>query len=616
MQTEQQPLLLGGGQHHHHLHHHPLQQHHSSVSAVTVAAAVSVGPGPIVPSSVPGPVRTVSSHSAVGSLGVNNSATSGSSLCVGCGSPIQDQYILRVAPDLEWHASCLKCVECGIFLDENCTCFVRDGKTFCRRDYVRLFGAKCDKCGLGFSRSDFVMRAKSKIYHIECFRCALCQRQLVPGDEFALRDDGNLFCKDDHDQTNNNNNNSSNQNNNNNGGNHHHHGHHHHHHHHHLGSGGGQNSSSLMLLEAKSEHHNQSSNSSSGTVSFLPISNSSVKSHKSSSGRHSRANSNDSHSDSSDTCITTSTRKESGERSRGAGNSKGGMGGVGGSGGVSGGGGGGGSDGKPTRVRTVLNEKQLHTLRTCYAANPRPDALMKEQLVEMTGLSPRVIRVWFQNKRCKDKKKAILMKQIQQQEKDGRKLGFGSMQGIPLIASSPVRHGESSPSGGSGVGGGVGGGGGGGGNGGGGGGGGINPVEVHAFAPPWKALAEFALHNDLERIDPSAPHFQQLINQMHGYDIHGPPDHLSHHHHHHHHPLQHHQQHGHHHMGGGGGGGGPMEMGTLVGGIHHGGGIPHHIGVGPLQHPHQQQQQHDPSDAFVQFLDSDEDSMQHDGHSP
>lgn len=75
------------------------------------------------------------------------------------------------------------------------------------------------------------------------------------------------------------------------------------------------------------------------------------------------------------------------------------------------------SDHKPTRVRTVLNEKQLHTLRTCYAANPRPDALMKEQLVEMTGLSPRVIRVWFQNKRCKDKKKSIMMKQLQQQEK-------------------------------------------------------------------------------------------------------------------------------------------------------------------------------------------------------
>lgn len=64
----------------------------------------------------------------------------------------------------------------------------------------------------------------------------------------------------------------------------------------------------------------------------------------------------------------------------------------------------------------MLNEKQLHTLKTCYAANPRPDALMKEQLTEMTGLTSRVIRVWFQNKRCKDKKKQILMKQMEQQQ--------------------------------------------------------------------------------------------------------------------------------------------------------------------------------------------------------
>jgi len=80
-------------------------------------------------------------------------------------------------------------------------------------------------------------------------------------------------------------------------------------------------------------------------------------------------------------------------------------------------------DQKTTRVRTVLNEKQLHTLRTCYGANPRPDALMKEQLVEMTGLSPRVIRVWFQNKRCKDKKRSLLVKQMQQQQE---KVGVAS----------------------------------------------------------------------------------------------------------------------------------------------------------------------------------------------
>ena len=72
---------------------------------------------------------------------------------------------------------------------------------------------------------------------------------------------------------------------------------------------------------------------------------------------------------------------------------------------------------KGARARTVLSEKQLNILKTCYSANPRPDALMKEQLVEMTTLSPRVIRVWFQNKRCKDKKIQLRMqeKQIQRE---------------------------------------------------------------------------------------------------------------------------------------------------------------------------------------------------------
>jgi hypothetical protein len=67
------------------------------------------------------------------------------SYCVGCGGQIHDQYILRVAPDLEWHAACLKCQECRQFLDESCTCFVRDGKTYCKRDYVRSVAGNAAK---------------------------------------------------------------------------------------------------------------------------------------------------------------------------------------------------------------------------------------------------------------------------------------------------------------------------------------------------------------------------------------------------------------------------------------------------------------------------------------
>lgn len=61
-----------------------------------------------------------------------------------------------------------------------------------------MFGAKCSKCGLGFNKSDFVMRARDKIFHVDCFKCVACSRQLIPGDECALRED-DLFCKADHD---------------------------------------------------------------------------------------------------------------------------------------------------------------------------------------------------------------------------------------------------------------------------------------------------------------------------------------------------------------------------------------------------------------------------------
>ncbi|KAL6113325.1 insulin gene enhancer protein isl-2b isoform X1 [Pungitius pungitius] len=326
-------------------------------------------------------VDIIFSSSFLGDMGDHSKKKSGFAMCVGCGSQIHDQYILRVSPDLEWHAACLKCAECSQYLDETCTCFVRDGKTYCKRDYVRLFGIKCAKCNLGFSSSDLVMRARDNVYHIECFRCSVCSRQLLPGDEFSLRED-ELLCRADH---------------------------------------------SLLL-----------DRSSAGS----PISPGHI------------------HSNRSLHLADPVSVRQAPHRNHVHKQSE-----------------------KTTRVRTVLNEKQLHTLRTCYNANPRPDALMKEQLVEMTGLSPRVIRVWFQNKRCKDKKRSILMKQLQQQHHSDKTVSIFNLQGLtgtPLVAGSPIRH-ESSVQG--------------------------NPVEVQTYQPPWKALSEFALQSDLDQ-----PAFQQLVS--------------------------------------------------------------------------------------------------------
>ena len=64
-------------------------------------------------------------------------------------------------------------------------------------------------------------------------------------------------------------------------------------------------------------------------------------------------------------------------------------------------------------MRSVLSDGQLGALRSCYSRTPRPDAALKLRLAQHTGLSPRVVRVWFQNQRCKDK---------QSQDKRARRL--------------------------------------------------------------------------------------------------------------------------------------------------------------------------------------------------
>ncbi|NXR50610.1 ISL1 protein, partial [Hippolais icterina] len=302
------------------------------------------------------------------------------SLCVGCGNQIHDQYILRVSPDLEWHAACLKCAECNQYLDETCTCFVRDGKTYCKRDYIRDVAPLLQQldCWGRRERSDIVEKKGGRVFFVSSYTSASqlfsSTGVFVSTPPFTAR-----------------------------------------------GSGHRLRVNPVYSFSFLVSVFSMLFKSSGLRVAAEPIS-------------------------ARQPALRPHVHKQ---------------------------------PEKTTRVRTVLNEKQLHTLRTCYAANPRPDALMKEQLVEMTGLSPRVIRVWFQNKRCKDKKRSIMMKQLQQQQPND-KTNIQGMTGTPMVAASPERHDGGLQA---------------------------NPVEVQSYQPPWKVLSDFALQSDIDQ-----PAFQQLVN--------------------------------------------------------------------------------------------------------
>jgi LIM homeobox protein 3/4 len=144
-------------------------------------------------------------------------------------------------------------------------CYSRDGLVFCKEDFSRRFGTRCAGCSQPIPPTQVVRRAQDNVYHLQCFACFICSRQLSTGDEFYLMDDKKLVCKADYEA-------------------------------------------------AKAR------------------------------------------------------------------------------------------DGNQKRPRTTITAKQLETLRSAYTQSPKPSRHVREQLSQETGLDMRVIQVWFQNRRAKDKR--------------------------------------------------------------------------------------------------------------------------------------------------------------------------------------------------------------------
>ncbi|XP_026747221.1 LIM/homeobox protein Lhx9-like [Trichoplusia ni] len=114
--------------------------------------------------------------------------------CAGCGGRIQDRYYL-LAVDRQWHGTCLRCCECRLPLDTELTCFSRDGNIYCKEDYYRLFCVKrCGRCGNGITANELVMRARDLVYHLTCFTCVACGTQLSKGDVFGMKE-GLVYCR-------------------------------------------------------------------------------------------------------------------------------------------------------------------------------------------------------------------------------------------------------------------------------------------------------------------------------------------------------------------------------------------------------------------------------------
>jgi hypothetical protein len=76
-------------------------------------------------------------------------------------------------------------------------CLINDGIYFFFLSF-RRFGTKCGGCAQGISPNDLVRRAKSKVFHLNCFTCMMCNKQLSTGEEMYILDEFKFVCKEDY----------------------------------------------------------------------------------------------------------------------------------------------------------------------------------------------------------------------------------------------------------------------------------------------------------------------------------------------------------------------------------------------------------------------------------
>nr|XP_018903918.1 PREDICTED: LIM/homeobox protein Lhx9-like [Bemisia tabaci] len=272
-------------------------------------------------------------------------------VCAGCEQRIVERFYL-LAADRQWHVACLQCSQCKLPLDAQLTCFSRHGNIYCKDDYYRLFAVKrCGKCQAGIASNELVMRARDEVYHLHCFACASCGVLLTKGDHFGMRD-GLVYCRPHYEILR---------------------------HRDYCGP---------VELEALSPSHWTGGG---GTTGGLP----NVQK-----GRPRKRKLNSPSSDDAD--ITLNMQLNSGALEMiHSGDLSSSMESLSYDSSVTSPGAVHGIQQRTKRMRTSFKHHQLRTMKSYFNINQNPDAKDLKQLAQKTGLSKRVLQVWFQNARAK-----------------------------------------------------------------------------------------------------------------------------------------------------------------------------------------------------------------------
>lgn len=93
--------------------------------------------------------------------------------------------------------------------------------------------------------------------------------------------------------------------------------------------------------------------------------------------------------------------------------------------------------------RTTIKAKQLEALKATFAATPKPSRNIREKLAQETGLNMRVIQVWFQNRRSKErrlKQQGVSQASASRAVRSGRRSRRAKGENLGNVSTNPAEQ--------------------------------------------------------------------------------------------------------------------------------------------------------------------------------
>lgn len=134
----------------------------------------------------PATPKTPASPTAAAAAPASPAASDDPNMCPGCGKPAVGRTLKALGR--AWHITCFKCTNCGKQIVGSFQC--EDGKPYCAACYEDKFAERCAKCGKPLMGS--YLFANEKPYHKECFVCSKCGK---PFDGGYCMKNGEPICR-------------------------------------------------------------------------------------------------------------------------------------------------------------------------------------------------------------------------------------------------------------------------------------------------------------------------------------------------------------------------------------------------------------------------------------